>query len=128
VLLGLHAARDGLQLLAELLGLLIKLLDFGDLSLQLVALLRKVIVGDDELRQHQDVADIHHATAQILAELKNFFDHQRRTGERLADGPLAPFIALGQLDLALAGKQRNGAHLAQIHAHGVVRFFGDILG
>jgi len=34
-----------------------------------------------------------------------------------------PRYALGDLHFALAGEQRDRAHLAQVHAHGVVGFF-----
>jgi hypothetical protein len=44
---------------------------------------------------------------------------------RLAQPPdhrvAAGLDALGDRDLALAGEQLDGAHLAQVHAHGIVR-------
>ena len=36
---------------------------------------------------------------------------------------LAALDALGDFHFAFAGEQRNGAHLAQVHAHGVVGLF-----
>src|SRR5690606_33047012 len=39
----------------------------------------------------------------------------------LEDLELAVLDALGDLDLTLTGEQRNRAHLAQVHAHRVVR-------
>ena len=41
---------------------------------------------------------------------------------------MAALVALGQLDFAFAGEQRNGAHLAQIHADRIVGFVANILG
>jgi hypothetical protein len=40
--------------------------------------------------------------------------------QHVEDPHVALLDALGDLDLALAGEQRDGAHLAQVHAHGVV--------
>ncbi len=57
MLLGLHLPRDGLQLLAVLLGLLVILFDFGDLGEQIFVLRREVLVGDHEFGQNQNVAD-----------------------------------------------------------------------
>ena len=51
-----------------------------------------------------------------------------RAGECLADRPLAAFVALGELDFAFAGEQRHGAHLAQVHADGIVGFVAGFLG
>ena len=39
----------------------------------------------------------------------------------------AALDALGDLHLALARQQRNGAHLAQVHADGIVGFVAKIL-
>ncbi len=44
----------------------------------------------------------------------------RRTRDGLHDAELAAFDALGDFDFALAGEQGHGAHLAQVHADGVV--------
>ena len=49
-----------------------------------------------------------------------FFGDQRRARDRLDHGELAALDAAGDLDLALAGEQRHGAHLAQVHADRVV--------
>ena len=88
----------------------------------------EILVGDDEFGQHQNIADGGDAALQILAQLDDFADHQRRARERLAHGPLAAFVALGELDFALAGEQRDGAHLAQVHADGIVGFVAGFLG
>ena len=44
----------------------------------------------------------------------------RRARDRLDDGELAALDALGDLDFAFAREQRDRAHLAQVHADGVV--------
>jgi len=56
------------------------------------------------------------------------FLHQQRPREHLAHAQLAALHAARQIHLALAGKQRDGSHLAQVGPHrivGVNRFFGN---
>ena len=67
--------------------------------------------------------DVAHAALQILAQSGNLADHDRRAGDGFQHAHLAALNALGDLDLALAGEQRNRAHLAQIHADRVVGLF-----
>ena len=74
------------------------------------------VEGDDFL----DVAD---AAAEVFAQADDLADDDRRARDGLHDAELAALDALGDFDFALAGKQRNGAHLAQIHADGVVGLF-----
>ena len=45
---------------------------------------------------------------------------RRRPRNRLDDGQLAALDALGDLDFAFAGQQRDGAHLAEVHPDRVV--------
>ena len=68
------------------------------------------------------------AALQVLAQLNDFADDQRRTGKRFAHRPLTALVALGEFDFALAREQRNGAHLAQVHADRIVGFVANILG
>ena len=46
--------------------------------------------------------------------------HQSGAADGLLHAQLAALHAAGQVDFALAGQQRNGAHFAQIHAYRVV--------
>ena len=48
-------------------------------------------------------------------------EHHGVLAQRLVDPPLALLDALSDLDLALAVEKRYGPHLAQVHAHRVVR-------
>ena len=73
-----------------------------------------LVEGDDFL----DVAD---AAAQVFAQPDDLANHDRRTRDRLHHANLSALDALGDLDLALAGEQRHRTHLAQVHAHGVIR-------
>ena len=58
--------------------------------------------------------------AQLVAQLEDLLDRDRRVEHDLQHAPLAVLDALGDLDLALAGEQRDRPHLAQVHAHRVV--------
>ena len=71
------------------------------------------VEGDDFL----DVAD---AALEVFAQAYDLANHDRRARDGLHHAELPALDALGDLDLALAGQQRNGAHLAQIHADGIV--------
>src|SRR5277367_6134244 len=61
--------------------------------------------------------------AQIVAHRNQFLDDDRRARDGLHHDELAALDALGDGDFAFAGEQRDGAHLAQVHANGVVGFF-----
>ena len=74
------------------------------------------VEGDDFL----DVAD---AALEVFAEADDLADDDGRTRDGLHDAELAALDALGDLDLALAGEQGHGAHLAEVHADGVVGLF-----
>ena len=75
---------------------------------------RLVRIGVDQLAQDALVRGRHLVQAQQLAQ-----DH-RVLAQGLVDQPLALLDALGDLHLALAVEERDRAHLAQVHAHGVV--------
>src|ERR1700733_5758580 len=74
------------------------------------------VEGDDFL----DVAD---AAAQVFAETDDLANDDGRARDGLHDAHLPTLDALGDFDFALAGKQGDGAHLAEVHADGVVGFF-----
>ena len=71
------------------------------------------VEGDDFL----DVAD---AAAEVFAEADDLADDDGRARDGLHDAELAALDAFGDFDFALAGEQGDGAHLAQVHADGVV--------
>src|ERR1700680_1637774 len=95
VLLGLHLARNGLHLLPVLLAFPVILLDFAYLGEKIFELNREILIGYHEFRQDQHVADGNGAAPQVLAQLDDFVDNQRRARESLANRPLAPLVALG---------------------------------
>jgi hypothetical protein len=63
------------------------------------------------------------AFLEVLAQGEQFTNYNRRARKRLQDAVLASLDALGDFNFAFAGEQRNGSHLAQIHADGVIGFF-----
>ena len=117
----------GLGHLAELGGLLQReKIELGDL----VNLLERVFgfrfdlfFGELFVVELDDFLDGARAIAQIFADLQKFLQDQRSARDGFQDEQLAAFDALGDGHFAFAGEQRNGAHFAQVHAHGIVGFF-----
>jgi len=70
-----------------------------------------------------DFLDVADAAAQVFAEAGDLADDDRRARDGLHDAELSALDALGDFDFALAGEQRDGSHLAEIHADGVVGLF-----
>ncbi len=60
---------------------------------------------------------------EVLAQGEEFTDHDRRARKRLQNAVLAALDSLGDFNFAFAGEQRDGSHLAQIHADGIIGFF-----
>ena len=112
--------RLGGELLVDLLRLLVQAADLVDdlahaLDVPLLVELGVLLVGVLD-----DVLDADLLLAQLVAELEDLLDRDRAVEHDLQHPALAVLDALGDLDLALAGEQRDRAHLAQVHAHGVV--------
>ena len=109
------------ELLLELLGVALELADLVDdladaIDVELLVELGLVLV--DVL---DDILDADLALAQALADLEELLDGDRAVEHGLEHLALAVLDALRDLDLALAGEQRDRAHLAQVHADGVAR-------
>ncbi len=83
----------------------------------------KDLFGQLFLVEGDDFLDVAHAAPQVFAEPDDLADDDGRAGDGLHHAQLTALDALGDLDLAFAGKQRHRAHLAQVHAHGVVGLF-----
>ena len=73
--------------------------------------------------EDHDFFHVAHAALQVFTQRHNLANHDRRTRNRLQHAHLPALDALGDFHFAFARQQRHGAHLAQIHAHGVVGFF-----
>ena len=79
-----------------------------------------LLVGDLFVVEDDQLADAALVGPQLLAHRHDRAGDRRRAGDRLDDGQLAALDALGDLDFAFAGEERHGAHLAQVHADGIV--------
>ena len=63
-----------------------------------------------------------------LVDLQDFFENDAVLRERLVDLALALFDALGDVDFALSVEELDRAHLAQVHADGIVGLVDDAAG
>ena len=110
----------GVELLDDLLLLLPEPTDLVDhladaIDVPLLVELGVLLVGVLD-----DLLDADLLLAQLVAEVEDLLDRDRRVEHGLQHASLAVLDALRDLDLALAGEQRDRPHLAQVHAHGVV--------
>ena len=109
----------------EFLGLLhrkqVKLADLVDFLQRFAGLGFDLLFGELFVVELNDFLDGARAAAQIFADAQQFFQNDRRARDRLEDEQLPALDALGNGNFALAREQRNGAHLAEIHADGIVR-------
>ena len=94
-----------------------------DLAGELIQAVLHDIVGDFFFVEGHDFLDRANAFLEVLAHGQQLADHDGRARERLEHADLPALDALGDFDFALAGEQGHSAHLAQIHADGVVGFF-----
>jgi hypothetical protein len=115
-----EAGVEGLLLAIDVLHFLKKLDD----ALALVHLLFGGVVLLDGL---DDVLELHAALLQVLADAHQFLDGHGHLDQGVHDLEFAGLDLLGDVDLAVAVQETHGAHLAQVHAHGVVAA-GGIVG
>ena len=64
----------------------------------------------------------------LLAHADDFLDHQGRAENGFEYRVLAALDAPRDFDFAFAGEQRNRAHLAQVHADGIVDLLAESRG
>ena len=81
------------------------------------------LFGDFVFVEEHHFLDGAHAALEVFAHGDDLANDDRRTRQRLEHAQLAALDALGDFDFAFAREQRNGAHLAQVHADGIVGFF-----
>ena len=117
----LVAQRDGVQFFADLLVLLVQRHDFAELLADLGLPLHIGRAAFFHIAQIDKVIEFFFAALQPLGDFDDQQLHQGRPADRLLHAELAALHAPRQIDFAFAGQQRNGAHLAQIHAYRVVR-------
>ena len=75
-----------------------------------------------------DVAKVDFALVELVPPDGDGLEGERALAKSREHGLAAGFDAFGYGHLALARKQFHRAHIAKIHAHGVVRALGRILG
>src|SRR5205807_3148382 len=118
----LLALRGFLQLRRLLQRQIVKLGNLVDGLQRLLGLIGDFFFGELFVVELNDFLDRAHALAQIIANGNQFLDDDRRARDRAHHYQLPALDALGDRDFAFAREQRNSAHFAQIHAHGIVGF------
>ncbi len=78
--------------------------------------------GDLFFIENHHFLDVADATLEVLAQGDNLANDDGRTGNGLEYPQLPALNALGNLNFAFSGQQWNSAHLAQVHADGVIGF------
>ena len=94
--------------------------DVGQLLLNLGAPLGVSGALDFEVAQVDERVQIFDFLANLLTDFHRVELHQRGTANGLLHPELTAFHAAGEIHLALAGQQRDGAHFAQIHAYRII--------
>ena len=111
------------QLLKQNSGLLLMLDESVDTGNGLTNARLQDLFGEFFLVEDDHFFYVANATLEIFAESGDLANDDGRTGDRLKHAELTTLDALGDFHFPFAGKQGNGAHLAQVHADGVVGFF-----
>src|SRR5579863_7436553 len=94
-----------------------------DLAGELVQAILQNLVGDLFFVEGDHFLDRAHALLEVFAHGQQFPDDDGRPRQGLEHANLSTLDALGDFHFAFAREQGHGAHLAQIHADGVVGFF-----
>jgi hypothetical protein len=119
--LGLGVLADGLFGLGEIVGGLLLVLDqlvnAGDGGLDASG---EDLFGELFFVEGDNFLDVADAALEVFAEADDLADDDGRTRDGLHHAHLAALDALGDFYFAFAGEQRHGAHLAEVHADGVV--------
>jgi hypothetical protein len=95
----------------------------GQAALELTDLGGDAVFGQIIVVEPDDLLDCALALVEGLAQRQDFFDDERLAGEHPEPTQLAALNALGDGHFLLTGEQGHGAHLAQVHAHGIVDLF-----
>ena len=111
------------QLLQQLTRLLVVAAEFVNLSGDVVQPVLHHLVGDLLFVEEHHFLDGAHAALEVVADGDDLADHDGRARQRLQNAQLAALDALGDFHFAFAREQRDRAHLAQVHADGVVGLF-----
>ena len=116
-------ARDAFELGGLLHRQQVELSDLVDLLERFPGFRFDLFFGQFFVVELDDFLDRPGAVAQILADLQKLLQDQRRTRDGFQHEQLPALDPLRDRHFAFARQQRNGAHLAQVHANGVVGLF-----
>src|SRR5688572_5368685 len=114
------ALRRFVQLLFELLHDRALLADRINLLEHFLRALIDPLIGDLIVLEDHELADGPGARLQLITHVDDHLGDGRRARNRFDDGELAALDTPRDLDFSLAGEQRHGAHLAQVHADRIV--------
>ena len=117
---GGRAARRLLELLLALLEAHPRLPDRLDLAQDLPFAIVDLVVGQLFVDKRHELADAPLLVLELIAHRHDRAGDRWRAGDRLDDRQLAALDALGDLDFAFSREEGDRAHLAQVHANGVV--------
>ena len=101
----------------------IELGDLVNLLERVLGLRFNLFFGELFVVKLNDFLDGARAVAKIFADLEEFLQDERSARDGFQDEQLSALDALGDGHFAFASKQRDRAHFAQVHAHGVIGFF-----
>src|SRR5437870_13682699 len=110
------------QFHAEGSYLSIRLTDLANNVQAFLELLFNFVVGQFLIAKPQNVFDDAGIFLQLISQRDDFADDDRRPRQRLQYRTVAALDTLGDHDFAVAGKQRNRSHLAEINPYGIVGF------
>ena len=116
-------ARNFLEFLRLLHRHEVELGDFVDLLQGFFCFCFDLFFGELFVVELNDFFDGARASAEIFADLEQFFQNQRSARDGFQDEELASLDALGDGNFTFARKKRNRTHFAQVHANGIVCFF-----
>src|SRR5664280_1665544 len=123
VLLRPFLLRNIGQLFDELDRLLVVPAEFVNLPGDVLQAIEDHLFRDLLFVEEHHFFDGAHAALEVLADGNDFANYDRRARQRFEYTQLPALDALGDLDFAFAGEQRDRAHLTQVHANRVVGFF-----
>src|SRR5205085_3083438 len=98
----------------------------ADLVYQLQGLFQlrfDLFVGEFFIGELNDVLDDAGVFFKLFADGYDFTNNYRGTRQRLQHDQLTALDALCDFNFTVAGQQRNRAHLAEVHADGIIRLF-----